>query len=57
MMLWVAGNQVEVKPNEETACIRLVRKLKIQSKILDGRGNWSNFRKSREWLVVSKALE
>ena len=53
MMLWVTGNQVEVWPKEETACIRSVRKLKIQSKILDGIGNLSNFRKSIEWLIVS----
>ena len=57
MMLCVPGNQVEVWPKEETACIRSVRKLKIQSKILDGIGNLSNFRKSIEWLIVSKALE
>ena len=46
MILWVTGSQVEVWPNEETACIRSVRKLKIQSKILGRIDNLSNFRKS-----------
>jgi len=57
MMLWVTGNQVEVWPNEETTCIRSVKKSKIQSKLLDGITNLNYFWESTEWLIVSKVLE